>query len=389
MNRTTALITLTLALIGLTLVSAWAPGRYLVDTQPLFGDGSFGQGVDGWRLSGGRWDSGIVQLAGQGSPVMGLAIRNLTELSDFDFLHVRAVVSGDHLRVYEPFWGAAGIAAHSLDSRGQRLWYWPSRLATLTGNPAWRRIHYTLPVTKDIKSMWLFAYVLSDSQARLNLRALSVHRAHEKLLFKIANYLLIGLWAFAGIAWTAWATRRAQRSFGRYLSIAAAAVVICAGVVPHPHLARGLQWTDSTVASVSTTVALVWVELTTPYTTPQTQPSIHPQPESVAEDEQSSGTPSRSEPTRPEAAQASQPEKAPPPRQPQGPWSYADRSGHAVAFAVLTCISLLAWPAERLTATLLAVLLVSISIQTLQTLIITRDADSLDLALDFMGIVFG
>ena len=96
LNRTTALITLTLALIGLTLVSAWAPGRYLVDTQPLFGDGSFGQGVDGWRLSGGRWDSGIVQLAGQGSPVMGLAIRNLTELSDFDFLHVRAVVSGDH-----------------------------------------------------------------------------------------------------------------------------------------------------------------------------------------------------------------------------------------------------------------------------------------------------
>ena len=241
--------------------------------------------------------------------------------------------------------------------------------------------------------MLLFAYVLSDPNAVLELSDFTISAAHQRLTFTVLDFLIVSMWVAIALVWLSRLIQIAAWKLLRLLSIAAGTVLLVGGTDPHPHLANSLEWTQSQLRAAPQAVQGFWDSLTSPYTktsspTENTERTTPLQASGEQAGESRNDKPPANTGERPTSSKPP-PAKPPPPRQPAPTPEGADGPAHLIAFLVLTCIALVAWGREREQAVLVGVICLSLSIQTLQTLVTTREADAMDLALDFTGIALG
>ncbi|NKC13480.1 MAG: hypothetical protein GKR94_15190 [Gammaproteobacteria bacterium] len=396
-------------LIALTIAVVQAPGRYRIVGPDLLTaqrtEHTPSIRVHRFASAAASIEAGQFRLRGLGAPRISLAGFSLPPLPDTEFLHIRAQIRVQALTLYNQHWGAGGIAIHSHDGRGQRIWYWPSSLARFRGRGDWRTLEYVWPVAAQAQSIRLFAYILSDPQAVLTARNLTVRRAQERGLYKAASYALWAAWAILLLAWLITLVRVSHRQPGWYrwpcyVSLLSAVAIIGAGITPHPHLGNSLGWGQARLMAAAYQLDTWLVDLTSAEDTAAAQAEASGAQElataDVAKAAPSDGQSTHSadqNPRHPVAKTSSATAAAARwrelPEQPAPTPPKADRLGHALVFTFLSIIALLGWHKTPTSAVLGCVVLTSISVQTLQNLIITRDAELLDLTFDLAGIALG
>lgn len=207
---------------------------------------------EGVPFAGGDWRhsrTGVSRIDAA-PPELRLAAQDFSELSYFamripqphsyEYLRVSAEVRSDGLTGDAAPWHGGSLLLVSFDEKGGRLWFWPAVIARLKGTNAWHRVSQVIPVHADTKVMELIAYTAAQS-GTLGLRAVRVDSVKETALFAGVRTILILAWVLAGV-WVAYVlSSRQLRSPLRVASLASAAVIVAAGMVPQPHLNDALK----------------------------------------------------------------------------------------------------------------------------------------------------
>ena len=276
----------------------------------------------------------------------------------------------------------------SYDQAGRYLWYWPGVVRRLTGTQNWRQHCRTVPIDSTVGLVEIQLLVAAES-GRLFVRELYADSVYEHRAFTALRYI-------AAVAWTgfaAWcvllALRSWDRSFARLTTILFAACVVVAGLIPQPHLNNSLK---STWMAAQDLWFAVSEQIDTQVETPPTHTTTNT----------ASGT-GRIIPTSPSGSRADTAPVGENVTRAQDAGANAqalpasrnywipeienlDKKEHFLAYAVLALLASLAYRSVPALFPYLGIVLLATSVQLIQSLTVTRDADITDLGFDFLGI---
>jgi hypothetical protein len=277
-------------------------------------------------------------------------------------------------------------------------------------------VETVLPVPQIAREGWLFAYVLSDG-GYMQVRHLELRRADESTLSVIARYLAFIGWALLAVSACVGVLRRSERTGLQLIAVALGALIAAGALTPQPHFAAWVQWSEAATAPLVKGVvdglsapARWWrardtqpravAEVGDPSSPPVARTDTEAAssadggqtPAAKMASKPSSSDPGASAPAR-RASQAGPDARGELPMSEallqRNAWTLRDGTGHLLAFMALALVSTLAWSTVGAHRVMLGAFAVSISIQALQGMLITRDADLADFAFDSLGIAIG
>ncbi len=398
-----------LLLSAVTVAVTAAPGRYRTTGPMVLDNLDFARGLDGWLAVGGG-----VQLARGETPTLMLraapervryVARSFPPPRDGSpAMRVRVWVSARKLTAGPEPGQDAGVLIMGVDKRGRQMWWWPRTVARVGGDQPWREHALVVPLSPDIRTFWLLAYTAAAS-GTLWVRDIRIDAVAQRGVFTAADLLLVLAWAGCAL-WVAVAIVRAGwRSPLRLASLAMAGVIVGFGVAPQP-LAR------DTLVSVFFGVqdflqdraeqAADWLQ-------PEAPAAAHPPGGAASRrtdgaPENGAGSPgggsaadgSRSSESAADGARAADtalPRPLPGARPQRSYWQppflRSDKNLHVLGFGAFALVTVLAWRQHRLAVAVCALATVSVALQALQALTVTREADLVDLAHDLLGIGLG
>jgi hypothetical protein len=401
----------------MTLAFVLWPDRYATIGDELLSNHDFMAGTQDWSAAGPvelDQDTDQVRLHGVNADQFVTLSRRVKAISTYSHMRITLRATANQLDGNNPMWAPAGVAMHSFNVHGQRLWYWPWRIISLTSGDGWQTYEAVIPIAEDTEYVWLFVYILSHA-GNLDVDSISASAVEETLGLKVLRGMLVAAWALA-IVWAVMlvlASRVAPSArmpdhapsiwhvkTVRALAAAIALTIVVGGVLPHPHLARAVGSTKEVLGAWTNTGAgtlrdaLTWVrnigraDVSEPSTAdallkdgPDT---LNGGADDLTRDEQNAATSDTAEdaetPPAKKEAQARIPSA-----QTAGQSSYA----HFGAFLVLAMISALGWRQARKYQVVCALVVLSASVQMMQVVPVTREPELLDAAFDWLGIACG
>jgi hypothetical protein len=376
-----------MALIALTVLYTFMPGRYIAIGNELVENHDFSDGAKHWSAHGPitlQYDTATIRLDGAGPDryvVIGRSVASLTaltatpsvaktdgqaETSDITNInHVRVTVRvrTNGLSTENHLWPAAGIAVHTHALNGQRLWYWPWRVIDFAHDTDWHTRSAIVALAPNAQSPWFFAFVVSAS-GFAEIDSFSIVPVRPTAVGRILGLALIGAWAlFALLVWWRFAGPGPRRLL-RLATLVVGTVMVTAGVVPQPHLANVVNGAVAMMASATNALrerALILVDAISD-SADTADPALAPVGDGVAglqtprgtdgsgardadESQPPDGPPTPSDTTGEDQAEGESdkeqevaPQGVPPPVK-----SIKDGWGHALAFFALTAMALLAF----------------------------------------------
>lgn len=360
---------------------------------------------------------GWARLSGAGPHPYVLLGRGLPDSNGAGYIRVDVEWRSRDLVRENPSWPAAGIAVQHINERGERLWFWPWRIldAPLATSDQWQRAVGQHPLFTEASTRRLFAYVASSSGS-LDIRSITIQAVRETTGFRIARLTVTALWVLGGLAVLGGLLHTRHRRVMRLPAILAGTAIVIAGVMPQPHLAYTVGHLVDTAREARTLAGSL---LTGGQSAPDVGPATSGQPADARADEAQAAndpqganegkTPDDDAPggdtdgegkEDPGAADAgtgndqsdsedprgedSAPQPSPPVPDSQRP--LAQGVGHAIAFFFLTLAALFGWRGTPGFHVATGVALLSPAVQTLQTLVATRNAAAVDIAFDLTGV---
>ena len=358
-----------------------------------------------WRISGGRVaytpEQNLFRLEANGQQQFVVAgPRQLLNI-DAQALHVSAQIRGVNLANDNPLWAPGGIVLQSFDSDGAYLWYWPWRLAELPQGSHTQVVDMVAPLTQDAERVWLFAFVLSDT-GFMEVRDLSVRAAVPDTTADFLKWTSGVLWLVVALLVAIAVVQDTTARPRRIIPLIVGASIVVGGITPQPHLARTIDLTLHTAEKGVSAARMTWTNLTTPGNVlTSTEESNAHLPEGVSSEAPDITAGSREhettqrkeqEPESPETTDDAphQPEqqRAPPVPKPGGFFG-RDLVAHFAAFALLSVLCFSAWQNRPMYRVAAALALISLAIQLMQVIPVTREPDIQDAMADWVGIALG
>jgi len=396
--------------------------RFVPVQTGLIDNLDFARGFAGWSGVGAelraRDDGGReLRLVRSAKEPPALAVRQVLEPGRFSHIRVSAEMRTTGIETGRGRWQRAGLVMPSYGTRGERLGYWPSEIALIGKDRPWARYGRVLPVSDEIASMRLFAYV-GGPAGMLAIRDLAIDGMAEASWAAPARWSLFLAWG-ALAAWVLAALLVPGRPLGwplaRLLGIALGVVIVVLALYPQPGLSRlvrpvntvffgiveFLPTRDDVAAALSTVIGESGLDLSQ-REPPGGSEGSRPAGKERRAPEASPSEAGASEAGAPEAGPTMAPGgrsamgQAPGPARETGrlgqlfpDWLGPEDRGHIAAFALLAFAIRIGFRWTPSLAILAALLILGASIEALQTFSPTRDAEFSDLASDLLGILVG
>ena len=358
-----------------------------------------------WGISGGRVTytpaKNLFRLEANGQQQLVVAgPRQLVNI-DAQALHVSARIRGVGLNNDNPLWAPGGIVLQSFDANGAYLWYWPWQLAELPQGSHSRVVDVVAPLTPDAERVWLFAFVLSDS-GFMEVRDLSVKVAIPDTTMDFLKWISGLLWLIVALLVTTAVVRdKAARAF-RVVPLVVGASIVAGGITPQPYLAHAIDLTLHSAERGADVVRSVWTDLTSPAShsrkaedtdaqrTGGDSPKARDLTSRPGEDETTTQIDEEAETSKTvEDAPPQADQRRAPPVPKGGGFLSSDLIAHFGAFALLSLLCFSAWPNCPMYRIAAALALMSLTIQLMQFIPITREPDLEDAMADWVGIALG
>jgi len=125
--------------------------------------------------------------------------QTLADPHRFDNIRIAVEARLEGIEAGRAWWQKAGVFVQSYDGNGDRMAYWPSNVAFLTGTHPWQRYDVVIPTTAAMKKMEIFI-LHGGNSGELRIRNLQVDFAKEATWFSASENALLFLW----IATTVW-----------------------------------------------------------------------------------------------------------------------------------------------------------------------------------------
>lgn len=301
----------------------------------------------------------------------------------FSHIRVGADIKVDNVIPGDAWWERAGVILRSWDRQGRKIRFWPKTVAALSGTSDW--IHYDsiIPVPDNAHLMQLL-FFLDGRAGRMEVTNISLDAVTPSVWFDvavkalIAGWVLLGLWVFAPLLYTA------RHRITACFALAAFLATLVAVLTPQPNLS------NIAAKAISTTFSFVEpLRSTFSSTTPKTPPS---EASSNNKDESSEGSGPSKKP--------SQKIKPSVPLSKEftryvgmTPREFAAGGGssfsHIISHAAFSFFTVLAFP---LAAPLLlgaSLALAAVTTEMLQLFVVTRSTSMDDVIMNFLGVALG
>ena len=344
-----------------TQVSHW---RYVAVVDDLLTAQSSRATQAAWQMT----DAGARVAMEQGRPVIQLAATagagppaawaRLSLPPDLQGIQVSVETKADRVVPGRDGWETGRVQINTYDARGRPLWYWPGLVAESSGSTGWLHFAAVIPVTAEVKSVYVVLYNGATSGA-MSVRDLHVAGAMERPAFAVLRAILIASWVLLGL-WGVWLlvrTRR-RRLVARMALLGIMAAALAGILMPQPYLER-----------VSAPIEGLAKSLQAP------KLSVSATGSSGATAQQSGRSDAARTPAAGHGAQAFE--------------LGLKQAGH---FAVFACLAVaLGWAFPHLSGLVsgFCLLLFGLATESLQLFLITRSARLTDLAIDATGIAVG
>ena len=214
-------------------------GRYTILDQGLLPNLDFQQIGRYWRgtVAGVNFIPGppatlVLRTSGRRQTFV---VQTLANPHRFENIRIAVEARFDGIEAGRAWWQKAGVFVQSFDGNGDRMVYWPSEVAFLTGTHPWHRYDVVIPTNAAMKKMDIFI-LHGGKSGELRVRNLQVDFAEEAIWFSTSENALLYLWITAGI-WIllplAMQNRRAPLAC---LTLAAFIGILAISVLPQPLL---------------------------------------------------------------------------------------------------------------------------------------------------------
>lgn len=386
-TRRTASACLTLAV--LTLMVAHGPWRYRAVEAVPFDQVDFAKAFDPSSLGGNpvAADSAVMLLeSADGKP--RYAAHPIPYDEAATALSIRADVRAQAIVEGEERWQYASLMAVSFDRQGRRMWWLPREIATVTGSSDWRTYTMYLPLPLEVREVVLLAFNAA-ANGSMWLRNVRIQVIEERTVVSLARIGLIAAWLVLGLLIVVRLVRT-QATVLRITALAMALAILGFGLAPQPHASQllvsafyGIQ--DLLRGDLGDQAA------TSP-TAPPSPPVSDPEPAKLQDQPQRSNARS---PAATEAPSSSSIAPRQATRIATSERTYwrpsflrSDKNLHVIGFALFAMVMAVAWR-QRLPMAMAGTIGLSLTLQVLQSLTVTREPDLVDLAHDFVGIAVG
>lgn len=232
-------------------------GRYTIAQRGILPNLDFSQSgrywigsKDGVRLT--RTESRTLILENEGRR-QTLITQTLEAPQRYDNIRVAMDIRLDGVRPGDAWWQKAGVLLESRDRARQRMTYWPSEIALLSGTVPWTHYDRVIPTAAQMSFMQLF--ILHGGESGLmQIRNLRVDAVTEAAWFGIAEKILFVLWFAVGV----WALfpliAQRYRSPLAYLTLLTFVTMVSVSLTPQPLLSQSATPVARTIETVAAPV---------------------------------------------------------------------------------------------------------------------------------------
>lgn len=406
-----------LAILALGLASLMfetAPERYAIADQQLVENLDF---VDGPRLwSGSSYGvrltdndpQSVILWRGKGQRRLPFILRQLPKPESAGFLHVEGDVRVAGVPPSHDGWAQASLHIEQFDRWRRRLGYWPYRVAALAGDSDWQHLSRTIPLVADAAHVRFVAFV-GSAQGAMEIRRLSIRAATETDLSRAIKAVLQLGWLLLLVGCVLPLLRRSELRWSRAAVLALALTIGLGSLIPQPELGRAVSQAKRSAIDIEQDIARLLDNWTVaepseesdgaPPSEPgptaeggKSDPDAGEQPQDDAASEAAAASREGGEAKektvrqRPSEPAASRPVSR---RTLFDPTRVGPLGAHFLGYAVLTALALLAYWSQPAHRVLLAVAAVGFVTECLQSLMVTRDSELIDLGANYAGILLG
>lgn len=380
-------ILLILTLAAVTVTYQRAVWRYQDAAADVLQNADFSQGGAFWHAPRGAHVAvdtllhGVVLQRDRDGGALPYILQPIRNIADHEHLRVRAEIRLENLRPGPAPWQRAVLALESFSSYGAKLKYWPHDIANLSGGDGWRTVERVLPVPKAATSMRLVAY-MGAKQGRMTIRNISVRAMAETALSLWLGWALLASWLLVGVWCLAPLLRRPLITPVRDLLLFTGLAVLAGALTPQPQLGQ----TVAMAYKLSNTAAEAIQAAVRPERTAQSRPTA---PAGDQATMPRGSLPNKIRTPAARAAQGASPPSVAPPGYMIGPTPGAEHLGHLIAYFLFSALVLVAYGRRSLTRVATGLALFAVTSEALQSFIVTRDAEWLDMAYNSAGIAGG
>ena len=247
-----------LAAVVLLSIVSWGlfqiDGRYIVTKSQILPNLDFRQSAAHWmgtpqgiRLSATPQPTLLFTNDGRKQTVM---TRMLQQPRRYENIRIALDIKVDGVEAGRHWWQRAGAVLISFDRDNDRMTYWPSRIALLSGTQAWKRYEVVIPTIAHIARMQLFLLHGGVSGA-MQIRNLQIDAARQALWFTALEASLKALWFGAGVWILLPLLLQRHRSLRAYLALAAFLATLGASLMPQPLISHASEPAVETLAEIS------------------------------------------------------------------------------------------------------------------------------------------
>jgi len=225
---------------------------YLVESEILQGQ-DLVEGLGDWEKS----TSGLTINETQKHLCLGPAtsenipflVRSIPLSPKSNFVRVSARSKAFQLAPGSESWQQGHILVRSFNDQRAWIWYWPSKLAVLTGSSPWADHQLTVPVDNMVRDMWLVVYNGGQS-GEICLQSLHVEGLREHSIFIFMRYGLFVIWG-ALLLWAGRAALTVRGSpFLKSMFLGISLTMLAMVVLPQPHYGRLINPFEESLSSV-------------------------------------------------------------------------------------------------------------------------------------------
>ncbi len=116
----------------------------------------------------------------------------------FGFMRIGADIRVTNQVTGPKWWERAGVLIYSIDEKGKRMPFWPSRIALPEMSDTWRRHEAVIPVAADARRMDLYLF-MGAKQGVLAVRNLTVTGQDNAAWFTAVRFILAAAWVMTGL----------------------------------------------------------------------------------------------------------------------------------------------------------------------------------------------
>jgi hypothetical protein len=391
-------VLLVFVLAVLSVIYPQGAWRFQAVEGEVLRNADFSQGGKFWYRPRGdqvaidRVQHGAVLRRDGAGGVLPYVLQPIRNFADFEYFRIRAEIRLDGLRPGPKPSQRAVLTLESFSPGGAKLRYWPHDIARLSGGSGWRAVERVLPVPETAGSMRLVAFMGAERGA-MAIRNITATAVTETALSRWLGRALLASWPMAALFCLTPLLRRRLITPARALVLLAGLAIVAGAMTPQPLPGQMIdparQFSSHALAAVQNTVQSA-LQIIMPEEAPRPPPPIAAAgPNREAGRDAANGDAAASKAATAQKARLRTPGRAAPPGPVFMRAANPEHLGHLAAYMVLSALAFMTYGRWHSIRVILALCLFAAASEALQSFIITRDAEWMDLVFNGLGIAGG